>query len=862
MPEPDRRHAEPVMHLSRHANCQMFVQCIHGVTVAHRATMSNMLPPSSVVHAHPSSVDAYIRHGWSLVPIPYRSKAPITPGWNKRENTLRSHVDLPAGGNVGLAHAYSGTMALDIDDYEITAFLLAEHGVDISALFNAPDAVTIDSGRSGHGKLLYAMPFGLTLQSKQVYGPFGAAYNFRCASVSGTTVQDVLPPSTHPDTGMPYRWGGKGHWSRLPVLPAPLLDVWQSLLTRETVRSVPTEGSDISWDDIRTALAFVSPDCRRKEWIDIGMALHWAASQQGDVDSAYHLWDDWSAQSIKYPGPKATTVQWESFRSDKPTAVTMGTFWHHARQGGWTPPAPDVSTLFSATATPVVMLDDLQLAPPSLDITLFPPVLATRAREVSDSVGCDPLVPLFSGLGAVCAAVDARSRLTLVEGFKVPPILWLMTIGDPADKKTPGSRPMMGILKEIEIEDRPRHQKAMVEWEAKEAAYAAAKKAFVEFGATPEAMLGATPPPVPELPQPPASLKLTISDITSQKLVRHAAERPGGSLCYLDEMNGWVKKLTDRMSGEDRSAWVVSYESQPYDMDRVGGGSVNVENFAISIYGNIQPRVLKESLTSLASDGLLQRFIPAVLNSENTRLGNPIPDCMTNKAQWDQTIRTIHALPPIDYKLSADAYVQYRAFQAWYESAKKDEKLAGTGDLFMTAFGKLEGTVGRLILLFHILEQPLTHVVESDIVSRVIILAKEYLIPAFRHVFCNEKTDPLYVWVRDYILQNCDRERVAMTDIKRSGRVQFDGMNPWQQSNIIMSAMQMLETAQWVARTDDGSREHLHKAEWIINPALKDQFRDQRRKVIEAKQRILDRIQRTSENKRKVAGYESAMDEQ
>ena len=32
---------------------------------------------------------------------------------------------------------------------------------------------------------------------------------FRCGTADGLTVQDVLPPSMHPDTGMPYRWGGK-----------------------------------------------------------------------------------------------------------------------------------------------------------------------------------------------------------------------------------------------------------------------------------------------------------------------------------------------------------------------------------------------------------------------------------------------------------------------------------------------------------------------------------------------------------------------------------------------------------------------------------------------------------------------------
>ena len=91
------------------------------------------------------------------------------------------------------------------------------------------------------------------------------------------------------------------------------------------------------------------------------------------------------------------------------------------------------------------------------------------------------MVPLFAGLSAVCGVVDARIRLELMPGFRVPPVLWLMTLGDPADKKSPGSRPMLTPLKDIEAEDRPRYQKELLDWEGKEAAYASAKKSFLEF---------------------------------------------------------------------------------------------------------------------------------------------------------------------------------------------------------------------------------------------------------------------------------------------------------------------------------------------------------------------------------------------
>ena len=57
---------------------------------------------------------------------------------------------------------------------------------------------------------------------------------------------------------------------------------------------------------------------------------------------------------------------------------------------------------------------------------------------------------------------------------------------------------------------------------------------------------------------------------------------------------------------------------------------------------------------------------------------------------------------------------------------------------------------------------------------------------------------------------------------------------------------QALEKARWVCRIDDGSQETRHIAEWVINPAICQQFAGQRREVMEAKQRRLDEIYATN----------------
>jgi hypothetical protein len=765
-------------------------------------------------------------------------------------------------------------MALDIDNWTVTTSLLAEYDIDLQALYDAPDAVVINSGKPGHGKLLYAMPFGTALPSKKIMHGGITAYELRCATVSGLTVQDVLPPSIHPETLQPYHWAGHGHWTRLPIIPQPLLDLWNGMLVQDKERTIATDGTiDASWEEIRQALDAVPPDCTRDEWVSIGMALHWAGTQTEQLDQALALWNEWSATAqTKYPGEREILTQWISFKPDKATAVKLGTLFHIAKQHGWQRPMPDASELFSKVDVPVMeplsILDGLRPKPPEMDLKLWPGILRQRSQEISESVGCDPLVPLFAGLAAVCGVIDARMRLELMPGFKVPPVLWLMTLGDPADKKSPGSRPMLSPLRNIEAEDRPRYGKDLLDWEGKEAAYASAKKGFLEWSASPDALLGADQAPVvPEMPPQPVPLKITVSDITSQKLVRQAADRPRGLLCHLDEMNSWVRKLTDKASGEDRSAWVVSYESEHYEMDRVGAGSIYCENLAVSIYGNIQPQVFKQNLAALSADGLLQRFIPAILRGNKTKLGNPIPEYMTSAAAWENTLRLTYALPAQTYHLSPESYDVFRDFQAWYESAKQDERVLDSGSEYMTAFGKLEGLAGRLILMFHVIESPFASQVSPDVVHRVISFVKGYVIPAYRYALgevggaINNDFDQ---WMIEYIIQiSGDTQTVDLRSLKRSARRPLEGKTDWQKDQAIMDAMLVIEQAGWAVQIENEL--HKRKVSWAINPTLPTMFKEYRERVIKAKQRHADYIYRYAYDKGKerkfVKGYTPDMDE-
>lgn len=194
-------------------------------------------PPSTLSMAEYISV--YQSLGWSLCDIPPGKKGPATVGWGDSP--------LPPGGEattqgIGLIHGRSSTAAIDIDDLHNAEAWLAQHDICLSNLLEDDKSVLIESGRPNRKKLLYRLPPGLGPQAKaSVKGSNGTdIIDFRCIPKGGGfNLQDVLPPTIHPDTRKPYEWGGNGDFRCLPELPPALLHVWQSLQRGSRPNNVP-----------------------------------------------------------------------------------------------------------------------------------------------------------------------------------------------------------------------------------------------------------------------------------------------------------------------------------------------------------------------------------------------------------------------------------------------------------------------------------------------------------------------------------------------------------------------------------------------------------------------------------------------
>lgn len=180
---------------------------------------------------------AYAACGWALVHIPAGKKAPTTFGWQTKATPPEHWIDNPTH-NMGLLHGLSGTCALDIDSMPNMRILCESLGIDLDAILaSAPRIV----GRPDRGKALFRSP-GPDYHARRLAWPVNGdprrtevVFELRTGSV-----QDVLPPSVHPETGNPYVWAG-ADWRELPPLPDQILTIWRE------------------WDRFRHQLADICP---------------------------------------------------------------------------------------------------------------------------------------------------------------------------------------------------------------------------------------------------------------------------------------------------------------------------------------------------------------------------------------------------------------------------------------------------------------------------------------------------------------------------------------------------------------------------------------------------------------------------
>jgi len=276
--------------------------------------------------------------GLALVKIPKGEKGPNSLGWNKRVNVITRPEDALQlmQSNVGLAHAYCEpypTCAIDLDNLTESKIWFSSNNINLEELISAADAVHIVSGKANRLKLLYRLSKGPIASSvvKDKYKK--VIVEFRCATQGGLTFQDILPPSIHPETLMPYQWGGPGHFSNIPFIPECLLTIWEGLLIRKdktkvTITSILPE-TPRTVSQVQHALSMIPADCSYDIWRNV----IWGLLSTG-WDCSVELAMAWSKTAPELFNEAVFDNVVDGYDPRRKDSPTLGTIYYLANKGG------------------------------------------------------------------------------------------------------------------------------------------------------------------------------------------------------------------------------------------------------------------------------------------------------------------------------------------------------------------------------------------------------------------------------------------------------------------------------------------------------------------------------------------------
>lgn len=672
----------------------------------------------------------YVEHGYALVPIPKGEKGPKGKGWNERENVITDPKRaIGIHGNVGLAHVYCSpyvTAALDIDDFALASTYLAHRGIDLQALLDAPNAVQITSGRQNRAKLLYRLPIeSKPMETRQISDPVtkDMVLELRCASANGKTVQDLLPPSIHPETGFEYQWAGKGDWRDIPFIPDELLKIWEDLLDGSSTNPAANESVEssspqqtrqhqtLSPQDVqylRSALLHLRAD-DRKDWIKAGMAL----KNLGDVGRG--LWIEWAMTSKKYD-PLDAADTWDSFQ---PTSIDYKYIFAEAQRQGWVNPTkrfdignsivpPDADGWPEPLKLPGELLPVLELDPEWL-----PEGLRAACLDIADRLSC-PLdyvaIPAIVGAGTALGNTVGILPKEFDESWVVHAGFWGGIIGSPGSMKTPALNASLRPLQHLEEVAASQYKRDYAQYRADKVAFDKAMKSFKSEKTT----------AFPVEPSKPVKTRYIVNDVTYQALGEILAENPRGILALADELSGLLQSLDTPGQEAARGFYLSGWGGQGnYTFDRITRDSITLTRYQLAVFGGFQPDRVKAYVRHAQSgnsknDGLLQRFQLLVwpdLTGEFELIDRP-----ANKdalLQMHKAIQTLNLLSDTSIKgatknsagvqlLHFDSAAQ-ELFNDWYQN---NELMLRTGALNPSEhshFAKYRSLVPGLALLFHLI---------------------------------------------------------------------------------------------------------------------------------------------------------------
>lgn len=456
---------------------------------------------------------------------------------------------------------------------------------------------------------------------------------------------------------------------------------------------------------------------------------------------------------------------------------------------------------------------------PSFPMDTLPPHLRRYIDYLSTSTGGDPSACAMAALACCSGALDQEFSLKMKRTgtWYARPRLWVMLIGSPSSKKSPIVSSCVRPIRAWQDVGVQRYQKDFARW-----------KEDKDNGVKGE-------------PEPQKPTRYLLNHVTSEKLGEILSRQDRGIMVEHDEVSGWLgamEKYGGKGAGADRAFWLTAFNGGPTTIDRLGRGETFVNNLAVAFVGGVQPDRLAE-MGNLASDGLLQRFLPVMMQgavySQEVESDQPHKD-------YETLIFELIKAKACDLTMESGALKAVDEFNRYLHDL---EKMDGLGKNFCSFVGKLAGLHGSLSLVLHMIEDPenapIEPVTEKTVrdAERIIM---EFCIPHalefYRSTGDGADWDHLRK-IASYVLTS-DKDRFTVSDFT-SGVHSLRGMGVWD----VAQKLSPLVAGGWLIE-DEASKS---TRAWTIVTGLREALSERRNEEAERKEEVISKLSALQQGK-------------
>lgn len=281
----------------------------------------------------------------------------------------------------------------------------------------------------------------------------------------------------------------------------------------------------------------------------------------------------------------------------------------------------------------------------ALPLQALPDAFRPWVADVAERMQCPadyvavPMLVAAASLVARRVGIRPQARTDWIERGN----LWALLVGRPGVMKSPAMAQALAPLERLEAQAAAEFNTQRAAFEAgamaaklrQEAGMKAARAELKRNrGADVLALLQAD-----DEATEPTRHRYVVNDLTYEKLGEILAANPDGVLSVRDEMRGLFLSLSREESAPARAFYLQAWSGGRYVFDRIGRGTVTVEDARLSIVGCIQPGPLadlvQQARRGAADDGMLERFLIAWPDvGGEWREVDRWPDSAAKRAAW------------------------------------------------------------------------------------------------------------------------------------------------------------------------------------------------------------------------------------